>query len=482
MTPEFAILGHPNEGKSSVLSTLSEDDSVKISPIPGETVQCRTFPVLIDGREVIRFTDTPGFQNPSKVLHLLQQKQEIGGSLLESFYTQHQNDPQLQHDCELLKPLIRGAGIIYVADGSRPLRNVDLAEMEILRLTGKPRMAILNCKDREAGHIDDWKTEFRKNFNSSRVFNAHSATYHERIKLLEALKSIDQDWHEALDFVVSAFKRDWLGRNQRTTELICQMLTSCVNLKLEKSLSRKSSIEPEKEKLYLRYTEKIKKLERSHHAQIRKLFKHNIFDYTLPAQSIYHQDLFSEQTWQVLGLTRKQLALVGGIGGAALAATVDIAAGGASLGFFTTMGGALGALGAVYGGKKVVSKIDVLGISPEKYILQVGPNENTQFPFILFDRVLLYYSHIINWTHGRRDYKEELPVSDGEGFSGKLPVQSLKIVSHYFRLLQKDPVKAADHEQQFRTETLNILERLSNRRSDEEDSQNGKNPGQALDR
>ena len=26
--PVFAIIGHPNEGKSSVLSTLAEDDSV----------------------------------------------------------------------------------------------------------------------------------------------------------------------------------------------------------------------------------------------------------------------------------------------------------------------------------------------------------------------------------------------------------------------------------------------------------------------
>ena len=47
--PEFAIVGHPNEGKSSVVSTLAEDDSVRISPTPGETIRCQTFPVTIDG-------------------------------------------------------------------------------------------------------------------------------------------------------------------------------------------------------------------------------------------------------------------------------------------------------------------------------------------------------------------------------------------------------------------------------------------------
>ena len=28
--PEFAVVGHPDEGKSSVLSTLAEDDSIRL--------------------------------------------------------------------------------------------------------------------------------------------------------------------------------------------------------------------------------------------------------------------------------------------------------------------------------------------------------------------------------------------------------------------------------------------------------------------
>ena len=66
--PEFAILGHPNEGKSSVVSTLSEDDSVKVSSVPGETVVSRSYPVKLDGDEVLRFVDTPGFQMPVRTL------------------------------------------------------------------------------------------------------------------------------------------------------------------------------------------------------------------------------------------------------------------------------------------------------------------------------------------------------------------------------------------------------------------------------
>ena len=85
MIPEFAIMGHPNEGKSSVLSTLAEDDSVRVSDTPGETRACRSFPVIIDGKELLRFTDTPGFQNPARVLAELRSRMPTQSDPLRSF-------------------------------------------------------------------------------------------------------------------------------------------------------------------------------------------------------------------------------------------------------------------------------------------------------------------------------------------------------------------------------------------------------------
>ena len=160
-TPEFAILGHPNEGKSSVVSTLVEDDSVRISPTPGETVKCREFPVIIDGIEKIRFIDTPGFQNPRQTLSWMKKFQEPGDAVVDAFIDAHRNNPLFKNECELFAPVAEGAGIIFVVDGSRPLRNIDRAEMEILRLTGRPRMAIINSKDEDAAYLQQWKNEFR---------------------------------------------------------------------------------------------------------------------------------------------------------------------------------------------------------------------------------------------------------------------------------------------------------------------------------
>ncbi len=470
MIPEFAIMGHPNEGKSSVLSTLAEDDSVRISTQPGETRQCRTFPVTIDGEVIISFTDTPGFQNPGRMLTELKHYSELDTGPLEQFYRDFKEDDDLQQDCELLRPLLRGAGIIYVADGSRPIRNVDLAEMEILRLSGKPRMAILNCKEDEREHLERWKTEFRKHFNSSRIFNAHRATYRERIRLLEALKSIEQDWQELLDYVVSAFKNDWQSRNSITADIICDMISSCQRYTLQRTVGESAQLDAVKEELFQRYSDDIIQMEQRHHKLIKKLFKHNIFNYQLPPQSILHKDLFAGETWEFLGLKKSQLAVAGGAGGAALAAGLDIAAGGTSLGLFTSIGGALGALGVLYGSRNIASKIKVLGIDTGRIRLDIGPSLNPQFPYILLDRALLYYGHIINWAHGRRDYGNATVASATTGLIRELPRAHLRKIENYFRALQRNGDKLDQQEKLFKETVLSILDELSNKEGSDGDS------------
>ena len=63
-TPTFAIVGAVNHGKSSVVSTLAENDQVHVSSMPGETVECQRFWL----RDLFVFYDTPGFQNAREAL------------------------------------------------------------------------------------------------------------------------------------------------------------------------------------------------------------------------------------------------------------------------------------------------------------------------------------------------------------------------------------------------------------------------------
>lgn len=404
--PEFAIVGHPNEGKSAVVSTLAEDDSVRVTPYPGETLECETFPVIIDGKEIIRFIDTPGFQSPHKTLAWIKGHESPDGNFLREFLKTHEGDPDFKDDCELLGPVAGGAGIIYVVDGSRPVREVDLAEMEILRLTGRPRIAIINCKEDKTAYLDRWKDEFRKYFNATRVFNANRATYAERIELLENLRNIDQDWAPALKIVISAFQEDWTQRNVLTADIICDMLESCMTYSVTRNFSEKAPEAELKKSLQREFNQDINRKEKTAHQRIRRLFKHNIFKYDLPAHSILNEDLFNKKTWQLLGITPRQLITASGIAGGAIGAAADVAAGGLTFGIFTTIGGALGAGWAALGGGRRLSKAKLKGLPLGGEKLRVGPIKDIQFLYILLDRALIFYAHTINWAHGRRDYPD----------------------------------------------------------------------------
>ncbi len=437
--PAFAVLGHPNEGKSSVLSTLAEDDSVRISPLPGETRECRRFPVIIDNEEVMTFIDTPGFQNPGAILAWMRNYSGPRHELLNSFIESHREIPDFQDDCCLLEPLVQGALIIFVADGSRPIRNTDRAEMEILRLTGIPRMAVLNCKQECQHFKEEWLSEFRQHFNAIREFNAVKATYAERIALLESLKAVDQGMEPILAEVIDAFKKDWQNRIHSTADLMIQLLTDILGYKKSVALNRSNPMGSDrksriKKQILDEFNNYSRKREQEIHQDIKRLFKHRAFQYRLPEHGLLDQDLFSKETWRLLGLSKKQLMVSGAVGGAAVAAAADLALGGASLGFFSMLGGIAGAATAYKSAEKA-PRVRIPGIQITTHEITIGPVQNPQFMYILMDRALLYFRYLINWAHGRRDYATVDLKHDTEektGDTSRWTIEERKICHSFF--------------------------------------------------
>ncbi|MFA5653723.1 MAG: GTPase/DUF3482 domain-containing protein [Desulfomonilia bacterium] len=466
----FAIVGHPNEGKSSVVSTLTEDDSVRITPIPGETTVCRTFPVVIDGLEIVRFVDTPGFQSPRAALAWLREHE--GPDMLDSFLKEHCGDPLFSGECELFRPLSQGAGIIYVLDASRPLRSMDRAEMEILRMTGIPRMAVINSKEEDRSFIPQWRDELRKHFNSVRIFNAHRATYAERVALLESLKSIDQEWEPALVPVIRAVREDWRRRMNQTAWHICGMIETCLAHQISQSYSQGEDLEEIRRKLIGEYQDHIRDVERKTHLEIRRLFKHNIFDYRLPEQSIAGKDLFHEKTWRLLGLNPYQIAAAGAAAGTGIGLGIDAATAGISFGVFAVSGAILGAGSALVGGKRMVPteiKGPKVGRFQMKkslgdFVLIVGPNHNIQFPFVLLDRALIYFSHVINWAHGRRNRQKETPDTGPETFVARFTDRERKVCREFFQAAgAKDEARIREDRQPMLDMLFEVLLCLSDR-------------------
>lgn len=417
--PTFAVVGAVNHGKSSVVSTLAENDEVRISPVPGETTECRRFSL----REIFSFYDTPGFQNASEALPELLPAEHAGDPLevFREFLDRHRGAPEFEAECRLFKPIVEGAGLIYVVDGSRPVLELNLAEMRILRLSSQPRLAIINRTSAD-NHVAEWKRRLGQNFNAVREFNAHHATFADRIELLETLAGIEQSWKPKLSSAVALLREEWTTRLTECAEIIVELLVTA--LRHRETSSAQADLAARRdtvgEDLKARYQAAVSRIEARAHARIIALFGHHLVKAEANAEHLFADDLFSDETWKLLGLEVAQLFTLAAMSGAAFGVGLDVLTLGHSFGLFALAGGAVGAGSSLVIGRQrpelsVNFPRDVTwlprelrGLLPDKFqiggrALAVGPYRALNFPWILLDRAIGTFCYVINRAHARRD-------------------------------------------------------------------------------
>jgi hypothetical protein len=157
-----------------------------------------------------------------------------------------------------------------------------------------------------------------------------------------------------------------------------------------------------------------------------------------------------------LGLTRKQLIITAGVSGAAVGAAIDVAAGGITFGVFSTIAGAVGAGWMALGGDKQLARTKVAGLPLGGHQIRTGPHEQVQFLYILLDRALIFYAHIINWAHGRRDFDTAYKDKNLPGKAGltyEWDESSRKICARFFNALRSGD----DEEQEAARDELKVM-------------------------
>ncbi|MEQ1859589.1 MAG: DUF3482 domain-containing protein [Chthoniobacteraceae bacterium] len=418
-TPTFAVVGAVNPGKSSIVATLAENDRVRVSPVPGETADCERF--ALD--DLFIFFDTPGFQNAPEALAELESARNAKDPLavFREFIARHRGERAFDAECRLLERIVAGAGIIYVVDGSRPMREINLAEMEILRLTGQPRVAVIN-RTSAADHVADWKSRLDQHFKIVWELNAQRASFEDRLALLDALAGLDQAWAPNIRKAVQILREDRVQKIEECAEIIAEMLCRCLEHR-ETSAddtttpTRRERLEAELKDAYRRT---IAAEESNAHRQLIEKFKHHLVG--ADADHLLDTGLFSEDTWRMLGLSTTQLAVVSGLAGGGAGVAIDVLVGGHSLGLGALIGGAIGAGGALIVGKTQPDlAVDVplrskwvpefaRRILPEKIRQPVSGRARVvwcaalDFPWILLDRAIGTYAYVSQRPHARRDH------------------------------------------------------------------------------
>jgi len=449
-SPVFVVVGRVNRGKSSIVSTLAADDSVRIDAMPGTTVHCREYPAVVAGQRLYTLIDTPGFERPRQALAWLQEHE--GGTherrdVVERFVRAHAGGEPFRQECELLRPILDSGAILYVVDGSKPPSPKDEAEMEILRWTARPRIALINVIDKPADGGSDFSAQWRQvldqYFNLVRVFDAHEAQFEDRVRLLRTLREMDPQFVEPLTKAIDTLVEDRQFTLHEAAEAVADMLVEMLSLVEEKRLPRNAptATAADRAALAQKYFEALRRRERRCHRQVQEMFLHRRLEIDEPELSPVGEDLFAEDTWIRFGLSRGQLVTAGAASGGAAGLAIDAAVGGHSFLLGAVIGTAVGGALGWYGAWQLPA-VQVRGIPLGGRLLRIGPMRSANFPWIVLDRALTVMDLVICRSHAKRE-PVTLPLSDSRpGIVTQLPRDVRGAIETHFARLRKSPTAA----------------------------------------
>lgn len=407
--PRFAVVGHPNKGKSSIVATLAADDAVRVAPEPGTTTRSREFPMSVDGKTLYTLIDTPGFQRARRALDWMKQRETSAdqhAAVVRAFVREHEAADGFIDEVELLRPLLddtNPAGILYVVDGSVPYGPEYEAEMEILRWTGRPSLALINPIG-DADHVEAWRSALGQYFKIVRVFNAVTAEFDKRLELLRAFGQLKESWRTPLEQAVQALDGDRQRRRRESAREIASLLADGLTLSVTKKIGPTDDAKKFQPALLENFKGQLRRREKRGRERVESIYDHHGLDRRevngAEVETLVG-DLFSQEAWLLFGLRRRDLVLAGAGGGAAAGGTLDVAAGGTSFllgaAIGAVVGGTLGYMGA---GRLAEFKLINRPLGGK--LLRCGPTRNPNFPFVLLGRARFHHGLVAGRTHAQR--------------------------------------------------------------------------------
>ena len=433
--PAIAVVGHPNKGKSSLVATLANDDSVAISAEPGTTTRSRRFPMRVDDQVLYELIDTPGFQRARRALAWMREREttaEQHPAVVRDFLKAHQNSDAFRDEVELLEPIMKGSALLYVVDGSKPYGPEYEAEMEILRWTGRPSLAVINPIE-NADHVEQWRNALGQYFKVVRVLSAVRAEFKQRLELLRAFGQLDDSWREPMQLAVDILETERTRQRQRSAIVIAEMVAEMMQVTETQKLPPPDQcsvgrLERVKTDLETRYQGRLRQIERRARETVERIYEHHRLERQEADVEVVEPDLFAQETWLAFGLRARDLvgagAAAGAVTGGATAGWIDVALVGASLGLATGLGAGVGAItgGALgYLTAHRLTEAQVVNLPLGGRLIRCGPAKNTNFPFVALNRARLHHHLVTHRTHAQRealvvtaDTPKDLPELTGE--------------------------------------------------------------------
>lgn len=405
----FAVVGHPNKGKSSIVSTLSRNDTIEVSPRSGTTTHTEAYDVKIHDMGY-QLLDTPGFQRPRQVLNWLRGRADNASEraqAVKAFVVDKDAARVFPDEVELLRPVIEGAAIIYVVDGSHPYGPEYEAEMEILRWCGQPRLALINPIEDET-YINDWRQALDQYFSLVKVFNPMTASVQQQVELLSTFSAIAPHWKDELMRLGEGLKSERQQWRKRAAELLADFLIEACQFSVSQKVTDESMAEKIEPILNSGFKTKLKALEKNLYQSLLHEYRHMHSHISLEELDL-PPELFDVEQWYLWGLDKKQLITSLAVSGIVAGGSIDLMVGGASALAGSIIGGISGLASGLISTRQL-QDMKVKGVPLGGYEAQYGPVKSPNFPYLLINRFVHIHSQLMAKNHAdRTELDHEIP-------------------------------------------------------------------------
>lgn len=418
-TPAFAVVGHPNKGKSSVVAALTQDDSVVISPFSGTTELSQRFSLTVADRVVFDLIDTPGFQRAQACLAWLEQEPVAADqrpARVRAFVAEHQASERFRDEVELLRPICKGAGIVYVVDGSLPYSQEYETEMEILRWTAKPRLALINPIG-GSEFVSQWQQALSQYFSLVRVFNPLEADFEQHLQLLHAFAQLHLGEPGSLERAIEELQTYRQSKLRQAARLVVERLHRLISYHVK--TDRNYLPEALREDPVGRFNRELNRIEAESRRELEVLFLHHGLQTEMDAMQVLPGELMDREHWRLWGLERRELALASAAAGVSLGFGADLAAGGHSLLLGSIGGGVVGGLTGWLGSDWLRQRLPAW-LPYHRKFQQLGPVSDPNFAFVILGRALQHARAMLRHSHADRDILR-LEGEQGSSVMSRLP-------------------------------------------------------------
>jgi len=355
---ELAVVGHTNTGKTSLIRTLTHDETFgEVSDHPGVTRDVVGRALLIDGRPAINLYDTPGLEDSIGLLEALESirngRRLDGPALLDEFFASDAAHGRFAQEAKALRQVTRSEAAVYVVDVRDAVHAKHRDELQALAMCGRPLVPVLNFTASAASRADEWRAALaRVGLHAVADFDTVVLTIDSERTLFEKMRTLLDAHSEAIDQLMEDRRRRRERLLDASAREIGEAIVDIASLVL---LASKETQESAANELKRRVRERERRCVRA----LMELHRFSPDEYRsedMPdIAGQWGMDLFNPETQKRWGVRAGSGAVAGALAGL----TVDAALHGASLGLGAAVGAAIGAVPTTgpLTGKRLVNRM-----------------------------------------------------------------------------------------------------------------------------